>query len=217
MSAAYPLQQLEDTATDYQSLSFLVNGILSRVRTAHPVKVLAVHGGGVGPIGTVDVQPLVSQVNGLGQGEAHGPVYARPYLRYQGGTSAVILDPVVGDTGLLVCCDRDISAVIATLSQALPGSLRRFNFADGIYVGCFLSNTTPSDYVWVKPSSGGIEIVTAGTLTIQASQVNITGAVNANGATISSGGEVTDAAGKVLGTHIHSGVQTGGGDTGPPV
>src|SRR6185312_14149263 len=110
----YPLQQPASTATDYQALKFFVNAILSHVRTAHPVQVIAVTGGGLGPIGTVDVQPLVSQVNGAGQ----------------------------GDIGLLVCCDRDISNVVATLQVSLPASLRRFNFADGIYLGCSLSQTT---------------------------------------------------------------------------
>lgn len=211
---ATPLQQPESTATDYQALEFFVNAILSHVRTVQQVEVIAVTGGGLGPIGTVDVQPLVSQVNGIGQGQPHGVIYGRPYIRWQGGASAIILDPAVGDKGLLACCDRDTSNVVATLASALPASLRRFNFADGVYIGCNLSKTTPTDYVWVKPSSGGIAIVSTGTITIQGSQINITGPVNANGATISNSGEVTDAAGKVLGTHDHSAgtyVAPGGG------
>jgi hypothetical protein len=185
-----PLQQPSSTATDYQALEFFVNAILSHVRTAHPVQVIAVTGGGLGPIGTVDVQPLVSQVNGIGQGEPHGVIYGRPYIRWQGGASAVILDPVAGDTGLLVCCDRDISNVVATLAAALPGSLRRFNFADGIYIGCSVSKTTPTQYVQFLPEGSGINIKSPGS-------------INLNGATISASGEITDAAGKVLGTHDH--------------
>lgn len=202
--SSYPFQQLEDTATEFQALAFLWNSMMARVRTAHPVKVIAVHGGGLGPIGTVDVQPLVSQVNGIGQGVPHGIVYGRPYLRYQGGTSAVILDPGIGDTGLLQCCDRDISNVVATLSAALPGSFRRFNFADGIYVGCCMSLLMPTQYVEFLPLAAGIKVISPGTVTIEGAQINLTGPINANGATISSAGEVTDAAGKVLGTHDHS-------------
>ena len=187
---AYPLQQPSDGTTDYRTLTFFWNAMMSRVRTAHPVVVKAVHGGGVGPIGTVDVQPLVNQVNGIGQGTAHGTVYGRPYLRWQGGTSAFILDPVPNDIGLLVCCDRDISVVIKTLAQALPGSLRRFNFADGVYVSACASETTPTDYVWIKPNRAGIDIVTQGTVTERANQVNITGAWNANGATVDTSGNL---------------------------
>lgn len=216
---ATPLQQPKDIATDYQALEFFMNSILSRVRTAHPVRVMAVTGGGLAPIGTVDVQPLVNQANGVGQGQPHGVVYNRPYIRWQGGASAIILDPVVGDTGLLVCCDRDTSNVVATLAAALPGSLRRFDFADGIYVGCCLSKTTPTDYVWIKPESAGIDIVSAGPIKLTGSSINL------NGATISGAGEVTDATGKVLGTHDHSAgtlvAPSGGGavtgNTGSPV
>lgn len=221
----YPLQQPPNPATDYQALEFFVNAILSHVRTAHPVSVQAVHGGGLGPIGTVDVLPLVNQTNGIGQGQAHGAIYGRPYIRWQGGNSAVILDPSEKDVGLLVCCDRDISNVVANLAAALPASLRRFNFADGIYVGCSLSKTAPTQYVQFLPNAGGIKIVSPETVTIQGSQINITGPVNANGATISNAGEITDAAGKVLGTHEHgpgtyvapSGGGAVTGDSGAPV
>jgi hypothetical protein len=216
---ATPLQQPESASTDYQALEFFVNSILSRVRTAQAVQVIAVTGGGLGPIGTVDVQPLVNQVNGAGQGQPHAVVYGRPYIRWQGGTSAVILDPVAKDVGLLVCCDRDTSNVIATLTAALPASLRKFNFADGIYVGCALSKATPTDYVWIKPESAGIDIVSAGPIKLTGTSINL------NGATISGAGEVTDAAGKVLGTHDHlpgtltapSGGGPVTGNTGTPV
>lgn len=195
---AIPLQQPTSTATDYQALEFLVSAVLSHVRTAHPVQVVAVTGGGLGPIGTVDTKPLVSQTNGAGQGQPHGVVYGRPYIRWQGGSSAVILDPSVGDIGLLVCCDRDISNVVATLMAALPASLRRFNFADGIYIGCSVSKATPTQYVQFVSEGGGINIVSPGEIKLTGSSISL------NGATISGAGEVTDAAGKVLGTHDHS-------------
>lgn len=215
-ATAIPLQQPASTATDYQALSFFVDAILSHVRTAHPVVVMAVAAGGLGPIGTVDVQPLVSQVNGAGQGQAHGMVYGRPYLRWQGGASAVILDPEIGDIGLLLCCDRDISNVVATLAQALPASLRRFNFADGIYFGRSLSRTTPTQYVQFLPNAGGINVVTPQTLSFKGSQIYLDGPINANGATISASGEITDAAGVVLGTHDHeSGTLTAPSGGGP--
>lgn len=201
----YPLQQPPDTATELQAWSFLIDAILSHVRTAHPVQVVAVYpGAGSPPLpGTVDVKPLVSQMNGIGQGQAHGTVYGRPFVRIQSGGSAVIVDPNVGDRGVLLCCDRDISNVVATLAAALPASLRRFNFADGIYIGGWGNGTAATDYVWVKPASAGIAMVSLGPIDIQGSQVNITGPINANGAQISGAGEIQDAAGVVLGTHEH--------------
>jgi len=202
---AIPLQQPASALTDSQALEFFVDAVLAHVRTAEAVQVVAVYPGAGSPpsIGTVDVQPLVSQTNGAGQGQPHGVIYGRPFVRLQAGGAAFIVDPFVGDKGLLVCCDRDTSNVIATLAAALPGSLRRFDFADGIYIGSWGASSSLTDYVWIKSASAGIDVVSAGPVKIQGSQVNITGPVNANGATISGAGEVTDAAGKVLGTHDH--------------
>ena len=121
----------------------------------------------------------------------------------------MILDPQVNDLGLMVFASRDISAVIASRKASPPPSARLFNYADGLYVGGLL-NGTPLNY---------IEFLNNGAIAIKAPTLNITttGNVNINGAIISSAGEVTDALGKVLGTHLHSGVQSGGSDTGPPV
>lgn len=190
-NAVFPLQQPTDAATDFQTIKFIVDSILSHVRTAQSVRVINVTGGGLGPIGTVDVVPQVAQVNGIGQGQPYtNPVYGRPYTRYQGGSSAIILDPEVGDLGLLICCDRDTSNVIATLSASLPASLRRFNFADGFYFGASPSGITPTQYVQFLPASAGINVKSPGP-------------VNINGAIISAAGEITDANGVTLGTHEH--------------
>jgi hypothetical protein len=63
-------------------------------------------------------------------------------------------------------------------------------------------------YFKMNPTSKAMTIAAA-SLTI-----NTTGSVNINGAVISHAGEVTDALGKVLGTHTHSDPQ--GGTTGGP-
>ena len=64
-------------AADYTSevgrIQFLIRSALSGVRTSMPVKVIAVsNSGGVSPIGTVNVQPLVSALDGNGQVWPHG-------------------------------------------------------------------------------------------------------------------------------------------------
>jgi hypothetical protein len=81
----------------------------------------------------------------------HDVIHNLPYFRLQGGTNAVIVDPDVGDKGFAVFCSRDISAVKRTKAIANPGSSRRFNWADGLYVGGVL-NGTPANYVEVSPS-----------------------------------------------------------------
>jgi hypothetical protein len=198
-------------------LQFLMTQRLRTVQTAMPVKVVAVHGGGVGPVGTVDVLPLVDQVDGAGNATPHETIYNRPYNRWQGGDNAVILDPVVGDIGLMVFASRDISAVIQSKEHGPPPSWRTFSYADGTYVACMLGSA-PTSYVQFLPN-GTIKLVSTVAVDIQAPAVNITttGNVNINGAIISTAGEVTDKLGKVLGTHVHTGVTTGSSDTGPPL
>ena len=214
--SATAFQQPISAATEFQALQFFLKQRLLKVRTTTLVQVQEVHGGGVGPIGTVDVLPLVGQVDGAGNVIPHVTLYGRPYCRLQaGGVRAVILDPAIGDVGVMVFASRDISSVIANVASnqqkvaAPPASGRTFNYADGLYLFTCLSNQTPTEFLEFIPS-GGIRLQTAGTFTVQAANINL------NGATISGSGEVTDALGKVLGTHTHGGVQTGGGTSGPP-
>lgn len=144
------------SANQFNAMRFLVHGMLSRVRTATLVQVKAVtNSGGVAEVGFVDIEPLVSQVDGIGQATPHGTIFKCPYLRIQGGSNAIILDPQVGDIGIAVFADRDISSATANKGPATPGSRRRFSMADGLYLGGVL-NGVPSQYV--RFSSAGIEI-----------------------------------------------------------
>lgn len=218
---AVPFQGPTSSATDFQALQFFLEQRLRKVQTSILVEVLAVQPAGTGElsgtVGTVDVQILVDQVDGAGNVVPHVKLFGRPYSRIQGGQNAYICDPQVNDIGLMVFGSRDLSNVIESLVNSPPGSNRLFSYADGLYVGGYL-NGAPVNYVRIA-DNGAIDIVSTQSVSITAPTVSITttGNVDINGAIISSAGEVTDAAGKVLGTHIHSGVQPGGGDSGPPV
>ena len=84
------------------------------------VKIVAVHGGGLSLVGTVDVQPLVKLIDGNRISSSHSVVYGIPYFRIHGGSNAIIIDPAVGDIGFVICSDRDISSVKATKSAGEP-------------------------------------------------------------------------------------------------
>lgn len=145
--AGYPGQAgLNNFTSDYNKTVFLVMQALGNVRTILLVKVVAVTPGEDGAAGTVDVHPLVNQVDGVMNATPHGTVFGIPYIRLQGGKNAIIMDPVVDDIGLMAVCDRDISKVKATKAEANPGSRRRFSLADGIYLGGLLS-TQPEQFV----------------------------------------------------------------------
>jgi hypothetical protein len=80
-----------------------------------------------------------------------------PYVRMVGGTSAVILDPVVGDIGIVVSADRDVSGVKKNKKLSPPGSQRRYNISDGIFIGACLTEK-PTSYVRFVDGGKEIEI-----------------------------------------------------------
>lgn len=152
--------------SDFNAISFVVRMIIAGRTHAALVQVKScTNAGQIAPIGTVSVNPLVGQVDGFGNVVPHSVVYNLPYQRIQGGASAVILDPVVGDIGLAVICDRDSSIAKRTGAPSAPGSLRQNNWADGMYLGAFVSTTTPTQYVCF--ASGGILINSNNPVTVQ--------------------------------------------------
>jgi hypothetical protein len=197
----------------FNAIVFTIQQILAGVATSMLVQVKSVTpGSGLLP-GVVSVQPMVNQVGGDGNPVPHGTIYNIPFMRLQGGTSAIIMDPVVNDIGLAVFASRDISSVKANKAVSNPGSRRRFDMADGLYFGGFL-NGAPTEYVQML-NGGGINIVTPATLTFQAS--NATLDADGNLAVI---GDVTAGDGGAdsvtLQNHTHGNVQNGGDHTDPP-
>ena len=130
--------------SDANAHRFEIGRSIARMSTATLVKIVkgpydaggnALAPGSPVPIGYVDVQPLVNQLDGLGNSMPHQTVYHCSYWRCQGGTNAFIVDPAEGDIGKFIAADRDTSAVKSTNAQSNPGSLRRHNKADGTYFG----------------------------------------------------------------------------------
>lgn len=141
-------QGVSDAAGDSNATQFQIRQELAQVRTSIPVEVIAVHGGGVGKPPTIDVRPTVNQVDGVGKQTPHGIIYGIPVVRSQGSSAAIINDPKVGDFGLMSVADRDISALKSNNGgQSNPGSKRRHNLADGIYLGSMLMAVTPDRYI----------------------------------------------------------------------
>lgn len=176
-------------AGDYGALSYLVNQILAQIQTVTLVKITAVtNNGGVSPVGFVDVQPLVNQVDGAGNATTHGVIYHIPYFRLQGGTNAIILDPQVGDIGMCGFASRDISAVKSSKAQANPGSGRTFNWSDGLYFGGML-NGTPVQYVAF--SSSGIDIISPTRIRLSAPDIVLQATQNIG---LTAGAEITNSA-----------------------
>jgi len=206
---------LPDTTSEFNRMAFVVRSIMSQQATTTLVIVRAVEGD------TVDVQPMVAQVDGAGNAVDHGIIHGLPVWRLQGGNSAVIVVPAVGDIGLAVFASTDISNVKRAKGPTTPGSFRRFDWADGIYLGGLL-NVEPTQFLRMDDSGVTITAADGQPVTINADSV----VINADTVTMSGDlvvtGSITGGAGSTFGGkafdgHLHSGVTTGGGNSGPPV
>lgn len=230
--------QPSDDASAYNELVFQINAIMKRVNTCMPVQVKAVKAGGLGPVGFVDVQVMVTQLTGNNTVVANPSIQNVPYFRVQGGKNAVIIDPQVGDIGVACFCQRDISSVKKVRAVAPPGSHRMFSFSDAVYFGGTL-NGTPEQYI--KFDGSGIAVYSPtkitctapeilmeaeNSITMDAPLVEITGSIGQTGEKgtgakftggIENTGGTTSSNGIVVETHLHPGVEPGGSNTGTPI
>lgn len=165
------LQLPNHGASRFNAVRLAVLSVLSRIATSMLVEVMGVTNNGDDiAAGTVDIRPLVNQVDGDGNAIPHGTIYGCPYMRLQGGSNAVILDPQVGDIGLAVFTSRDISSVIANKAQSNPGSKRMFDWADGCYIGGYL-NGVPTQFV--QFDSEGITVKSPSKIKLQAPDIEL--------------------------------------------
>ena len=191
----------------YNVIEFIVSQILNRdVRVATPVVVLSVSGGGPAGPAVVSVQPLISQVDGVGNTTPHGEIYNVPAFRYSCGLGSVIADPQEDDVGLLVVSDRDTSSVQSTNGEpSAPGSSRTYDLADGIYLGRLFQG--PDDQ-YVEFTSSGVTLAdkNGNVIKMQAGSIAITTtSLTVNGSVIAGFGGADQVG---LQTHEHTGNNT---------
>jgi len=202
---------LPDINGEWNRMSFIIRSVMAGMATTTLVLVKAVQevDGGF----AVDVQPMVAQVDGAGNAVPHGIIHGMPVWRVQGGTSALIVAPIVGDIGVALFASTDISGVKRSKAPTTPGSARRFDWADGIYLGGVL-NAEPTQFI--RMDADGVTITAAGPIVINAPDgATLNGNLAVTGNITSGPGSTFN--GKAFDTHKHSGVTTGGGQTGNPV
>lgn len=228
-----PNQRPSDVSSEGNAMAFAVRNMIGQFVFIDIVSVVEVTG---------DTLTVISTLHGLTTDNIkidNQPIYDVPYLRLQRGSSAVIMDPVVGDIGLMAVCDRDITNVKATRADSAPNSKRLHSASDAIYLtGIASLNTEPSQYVHFR--NDGIDVVSPLVVTVSSPTIELNGdnRVSLNAPQIILNGQVTQGAGSHAGaavftngattpadfaagsislkTHRHGGVQTGGGSTGAP-
>ena len=214
---AYVGSMIRGTDTsDASIVEFMIRRVLGRSSTVSLVRVMAVRpGAGLDAVGSVDVQPMVHQVAGDGNAWPYATIPNVPYLRLQGGASAIVMDPQVGDIGLACFCAEDISTVKVTRQASPPGSRRRFSMGDALYLGGVL-NGVPSQYIrfdndgiTVQAAPGQpIRFASDTEIVVDTPKLTVTGDIETGAGSTFNGLSFDD--------HKHSGVTAGSGTSGPP-
>ena len=192
-------QELNTSFNLTNALDFFTDQKLKSIFTCDIVKVINVDEK------TVDVQPLVYQVNGDNEIMKQEPIYGVPYCRQQAGMNGIILKPQVGDLGVVVYARRDISSVISSGGENVPDTRRFLSENDAIYL-CSIASIMSQPTRFIEFTESGISITPNTKLTING-DVEVTGTVTAQDCI----------SGTISGkTHTHSGVTSGGDSTGAP-
>lgn len=184
------LRDFSTNTSEYNRMRFFVESILREIlNTSALVRVDSCTApGSVGPAGSVSATPLVSQTDAQGNALPMASIPRLPFLRYQAGVAAVILDPVPGDQGVAVFLKQDSSTVGAgTAEPQRPGSTRSFSQSDGVFLPG-VQNQAPT--VWIELTQdntitihapAGVTVETEQTCIINAGQaVNITAGTECN-------------------------------------
>lgn len=191
-----------DRLDDFNGMIYIINSVISnKVNTIELVKVVAVNGS------KVDVIPALDKVDVNGDRVPSSIIYSVNIFRHQSGENAVIVNPEIGDIGLLLICKHDISNFDAGL--VIDNS--EFNYGDGVYLGGVLGfNKQPTQFI--EFSNNGINItspsnltINAQSATINATEVNLGGV---GGKNIVLDGDSVVSGGTVIGTVQASSITT---------
>lgn len=184
------LRDFSTNTSEYNRMRFFVESILREIlNTSALVRVDSCTAPGSGaPAGSVSVTPLVAQTDAQGNKLPMASIPKLPFMRYQAGKAAIIIDPVPGDQGVAVFFKNDSSTVGAgTTEPQRPGSTRSFSQSDGAYIPG-VQNQAPT--VWIEVTQDekiiihapqGVTVETDQNCVVNAGQsVNITAEAECN-------------------------------------
>ncbi|MGP9421487.1 phage baseplate protein [Ewingella sp. AOP9-I1-14] len=166
--------------SDAESLQYVFKKLLSGAFFIELVTVLEMRG--VAPNLVVDVLPLVTRTDPSGAIIDNSPIYNIPVFRLQRGGSAIIMNPMPGDIGMIAICDRDNSLARENRKQSLPATKRTHSKSDALYLGGFL-NSEPTQYI--EFADNKLNIVAPFGVNVTTPEMYVSG-------NIKSGGNITD-------------------------
>lgn len=197
------------------------------IHTALPAKMVSCDGH------SATVQLMITQVMRGGEALELPPLVDVPVGFYRGGGFCVTVPVKAGDEGLVIFAERCIDGWYVSGQQSAPLDTRFHDYSDAFFLpqGSSQPNRIPaysadslsmqtddgSTFIRIKPGKiimqGDIEHT--GNRTQQGNSL-VNGDHSVNGNSESSGGTIKHNGKDIGDTHTHSGVETGGGNTGAP-
>jgi len=172
------------------------------------------------------VRPLIMMVNTDGEAIKRAEIASVPVFQIGAGGFLLNFNLKPGDLGWIKASDRDISLFMQSFSEEQPNTFRLHSFEDGVFFpnvltgftiddedaeNCVLQTLDGSQRIAIWENK--IKITSDTEIILDAPAVRATGTIYADGDVIGDADGTTIS----LNTHIHSGVQSGPSNTGPPV
>ena len=167
------------------------------------------------------VRPLIALLTTSGGIVQRAQVAQVPVIALGGGGFVINFPLQPGDRGWIEASDRDISLFLQSGDDAAPNTLRLHSFEDGRFIPDMLAafdvSDVAEDAMTIQSANGAVRLelspagikMTAPGVTIDTDLLTVNGNVETVGTLTNNGVDVGS-------THTHTGVQTGGGTSGPP-
>jgi hypothetical protein len=216
-------------------INFALTKFLQNVDGCLPVEVLAYNPA----TNRAQVQPLIVQITTGNDQVPRAQVASVPVAQWGAGGFVLYFPVTTGDKGWLIANDRDISIFKQTYQQSAPNTNRLHSFEDGWFIpDTLLSGVSVADTAKCCIQSfdgttsitlgGGVITLTSPTeIVLDSPLVSIAGQIvagtdSADTRTATFNGNIVTTGDVIAGTislkeHVHTGVETGSGDSGGPV
>lgn len=226
-----------DPANDDSLLGFaneILQKFLQRVDDMLPARVISYDR----TTNRVQVVPLVRVITTAGQQIGRAQIASVPVLQLGGGGFTLNFPLKRGDLGWIKANDRDISLVLQSYAENAPNSKRMHSFEDCVFIPDVMTGTTiqgeDTDNAVLQTLDGSVRValwadrlkLTAGAFSVTIGPASIHLDAGAASYTLTSAGHVfagpvTMPDGATIASipftsHKHTGVTTGGSNTGGP-
>ena len=168
------------------------------------------------------VQPLVYVISTDNRRIKRASIASVPVLQLGGGGFLLSFPIQPGDLGWIKANDRDISNFKASLKMATPQTYRKHTFEDAMFIpDTMMKGVTlaDNDGVCLQSLDGSVSVVLkSGKVIINAPEIEINGEnkITLTGDEIEFDSPNINAGGVRFDTHVHTDVQPGAGESGPP-